>query len=88
MTSFPILCFVPIFNFVHSPRSFLVLVTVGRHYDVRGVFFGGRARNSEKKRERLSTGLGYDPHNTQRSSFGFSKVKVLEGTPHRMKNSV
>lgn len=64
MTSFPILCFVPIFNFVHSPRSFLVLVTVGRHYDVRGVFFGGRARNSEKKRERLSTGLGYDPHNT------------------------
>ena len=60
--SFPILCFVLIFNFARSPCSF-VLVTVGRHYDVRGVLFFGRARNSGKKRERLSIGLGYDPDN-------------------------
>ena len=43
---------------------------------------------SRKKRERLSTGLGYDPDKKLRSSFSFSKVKVLEGTPHGMKNSV
>ena len=41
--------FVPIFNFARSPCSFLVLVTVGRHYDVRCVFFFGGARKSEKK---------------------------------------
>ena len=50
ITSFPILCFVPIFKFARSPCSFLVLVTVGRHCDVRGVFFFGGARKSEKKR--------------------------------------
>ena len=47
-----------------SPCSFLVfIVTVGSHYDVRGVFFFGGARKSEKKIERLSTGLGYDSDN-------------------------
>ena len=50
ITSFPILCFVPIFKFARSLCSFLVLVTVGRHYDVRGIFFFGGARKSEKKR--------------------------------------
>ena len=49
ITSFPILCFAPIFNFARSPHSFLFLVTVGRHYDVRGVFFFGGVRKSEKK---------------------------------------
>ena len=50
ITSFPILCFVPIFNFARSPCSFLVLVTVGRHYDVRGVFFFGEHESRKKKR--------------------------------------
>ena len=49
ITSFPILCFVPIFNFARSPRSFLVLVTVGRHYDERGVFFLGETTKFGKK---------------------------------------